>query len=57
MLNILSSVKVFIDKDDLYNYRGAGVKQTIATTIKCINTNGRLLHLLIIWPALTYRSN
>ena len=39
ILSILSSIKVFISKDDLYNYRGAEVKQIMVTTIKCISAN------------------
>jgi len=57
MLSILGSVKVLIGKDDLRDYRGAGVKRTIVTAIKCISADGRSLLPLIIWLALTYRSN
>jgi hypothetical protein len=45
---MLSSVKVFINKDDLRNYRGARVKRIIITTIKCVSANGRLLFPFII---------
>jgi hypothetical protein len=48
MLSMFSSVKVLIGKDDLQDYRGTGVKQTIVTAIKCISVDGRLLLLLII---------
>ena len=48
MLSMLSSVKVLISKDDLYNYRGAGVKRIMVTAIKCISANSRLLLPLII---------
>ena len=54
ILSILSSIKVLIGKDNLRDYRGAGVKRTIVTAIKCISADGRLLLPLIIWPALTY---
>ena len=57
MLSKLSSVKVLIGKDNLRNYRGAGVKRTIVTAIECISANGKSLLPLIIWLALTYRSN
>jgi hypothetical protein len=48
MLSMLVSVKVLVGKDDLRGYRGAGVKQTIVTAVKCISANGRSLLLLII---------
>ena len=55
MLSILGPVKVLISKDDLRDYRGAGVKRTMVTAIKYVSTDGR--SLLIIWPASTHRSN
>ena len=48
ILSMLSSVKVLVGKDNLQDYRGIGVKQTIVTTIKCISADSRLLLLLII---------
>ncbi|KAH7137943.1 hypothetical protein B0J11DRAFT_423019 [Dendryphion nanum] len=48
MLSKLSSVKVIVGKDNLHNYKGASVKQTIVTAIECISRNSRLLLLLII---------
>jgi hypothetical protein len=54
MLSKLGSVKVLIGRDDLRDYRGAGVKRTIVTTIECISADGRSLLPLIIWPAVTY---
>jgi hypothetical protein len=48
MLSMLGSVKVLVGKDDLRGYRGAGVKRTIVTTVKCISANGRSLLPLII---------
>jgi hypothetical protein len=48
MLSKLSSVKVLIGKDNLRNYRGAGVKRTIVTVIECISANSKLLLPLII---------
>jgi len=39
MLSMLSSIKVLINKDNLYNYRGAGVKRTMVTAIKCVSAN------------------
>ena len=57
MLCLLNSVKVLVGKDDLQDYRGAGVKRTMVTAIECISASGRSLLLMIIWPATTYRSN
>lgn len=57
MLSMLGSVKVLISKDDLRDYRGAGVKRTTVTAIECISADGRSLLPLIIWPASTHRSN
>jgi hypothetical protein len=57
MLCMLASVKVLVGKDDLRNYRGAGVKRTMVTAIECISIDGRCLLPLIIWPASTHRSN
>jgi hypothetical protein len=57
MLSKLSSVKVLVGKDDLRDYRGAGVKRIIVTVIECISADGKSLLPLIIWPASTYRSN
>ncbi|ORX99081.1 hypothetical protein BCR34DRAFT_495604, partial [Clohesyomyces aquaticus] len=48
MLSMLGSVKVLVGKDNLRKYRGAGVKRTIVTAIKCISADGRSLLLLII---------
>jgi hypothetical protein len=57
MLSKLSSVKVLVGRDDLRDYRGAGVKRTMVTAIECISADGRSSLPLIIWPAATHRSN
>jgi hypothetical protein len=57
MLSKLGSVKVLVGRDDLRDYRGAGVKRTMVTAIECISADGRSLLPLIIWPAATHRSN
>ena len=57
MLSMLSCVKVLVGRDDLRDYRGAGVKRTMVTAIECISADGRVLLPLIIWPASTHRSN
>ena len=48
MLYILSFIKVLISKDDPRDYKGASVKRTIITTIKCISANNKSLLLIII---------
>jgi hypothetical protein len=57
MLSKLGSVKVLVGKDDLRDYRGAGVKRTMVTAMECISADGKSLLPLIIWPASTHRSN
>ena len=57
ILYMLSSIQVLISKDDPRDYRGVGVKRTIVTTIEYISANSRSLLLIIIWPAITHRSN
>ncbi|KAJ8604149.1 hypothetical protein MRB53_041947 [Persea americana] len=54
---MLGSVKVLVGKDDSRNYRGAHFKRTTVTAIERINTDGRYLNPMIIWPAATHRSN
>jgi hypothetical protein len=48
MLSKLGSVKVLIGRDNLRDYRGAGVKRTMMTAIECISADGRSLLPLII---------
>lgn len=57
MLSMLGSVKVLVGKNDPRDYRGVGVKRTMVTAVECISADGRVLLPLIIWPALTHRSN
>ena len=45
---MLGSVKVLIGKDDLRNYRGAGVKRIVVTTIKYVSGDSKSLLPLII---------
>lgn len=47
MLSKLSSVKVLVGKDNR-GYRGARVKRTMVTAIKCVSANGRPLNPMII---------
>ena len=56
MLSMLESVKVLVSKDDLRGYRGAHVKCTVVTAVKCISADGRYLDPMIIWPASTHRA-
>lgn len=57
MLSMLGSVKVLVSKNDSRNYRGAGVKRIMVTAIECVSADGRALLPMIIWPAITHRSN
>jgi hypothetical protein len=56
LLSVLNSLKVLVGKNELRDYRGAGVKYTLITAIEYISADGRCLYPLIIWPAATYRS-
>jgi hypothetical protein len=57
MLCMLGSIKVLVSKDDVQDYRGAGVKRNMVTAIECVSGDGRSLSPMIIWPATTHRSN
>jgi hypothetical protein len=57
MLCMLGFIKILISKNNLRDYRGAGVKRTMVTAIECISIDGRSLLPTIIWPAITHRSN
>jgi hypothetical protein len=57
MLLMLGSVKVLAGREGKRNSRGARVKRTIVTAIKCISADGRYLNPIIIWPATTHQSN
>ena len=56
LLSAPTSLNVLVGRDDLRNYRGAGVQRTLVTAIECISADGRSLAPLIIWPAATQRS-
>jgi hypothetical protein len=57
LLSKLGSVKALVGRDDLRGYRGSVVKRTLVTAIECVSADGRALHPLIIWPAVTHRGN
>jgi len=57
MLSALGSLKVLVGRDDLRNYRGAGVKRTMITAVECICADGQALSPLIIWPGVTQVSS
>jgi hypothetical protein len=48
ILSILGIVKVLVSKDNMRDYRGARVKRTIVTVVKCISGNSRYLDTIII---------
>jgi hypothetical protein len=56
LLSVLNSLKVLVGKNELRDYRGAGVKRTLITAIECVSADGRRLYPLIIWPAATHQS-
>jgi hypothetical protein len=43
MLSKLGSVKVLVGRDNPRDYRGAGEKRTMVTTVECISADGRVL--------------
>lgn len=57
MLSMLNSIRVLVSKADIQQYRGARVKRTMVTAVKCISADGRYLDPMIIWPASTHRAN
>lgn len=48
ILYMLGFIKVLLSKDDLRDYRGAGVKRSMVTAIECISANSRFLLPMII---------
>src|SRR5437016_3230838 len=56
LLNVLSSLKVLVSKQDLRNCKGAGIRRTLVTAIECISADRRSLAPLIVWPASTHQS-
>jgi len=57
MLSILSFVKVFVNKNNVQDYRDAQIKRTIVIAIEYISINSRYLIFIIIWSVIIYRSN
>ena len=53
LLGVLNSLKVLVSKNELRNYRGAGVKRTLTTAIECVSADSRYLYPLVISPAAT----
>lgn len=47
-LNISQLPRVLISKDDLCNYRSAGVKRVLVMAIECISADSQSLEPLII---------
>jgi hypothetical protein len=56
LLSIPKSVKVIIGKNNKRGQRGAYIKRTNITAIKCMNADSRYLNPMIIWPASTHRA-
>lgn len=57
LLGKLGSLKVLVGQKELRNYRGASSQRTLITAVECISADGRCLDPLVIWPAVTHRSN
>jgi hypothetical protein len=57
LLSLQTSRKYVVHQDDLRKYKGAAVKCTLVTAVKCISANGRCLSPMIIWPVMTHRSD
>jgi len=53
----LTPVDDEVGKDDIRDYKSAGVKRTTVTAIEYISGDSRSLLPIIIWPATTHRSN
>ena len=48
MLNMPNSIKVFVGKNDIWDYKEIHIKQIIITAIKYILENDKYLNLIII---------
>lgn len=57
LLNDPRSVKVIVNRRDRKIYKPARVQRTLVISIECISADGRSLPPVIIWPAVTQRSN
>jgi hypothetical protein len=57
ILNMPSSAKVLVGRDDSTDCQGAGFKRTTMTAIEYNSATGKYLFLLIIWPGITHREN
>jgi hypothetical protein len=57
MLCMLGSIKLLVGMDCPRDYRGAGVKWTMAAAIECISANRTSSLPMIFWPATTHRRN
>ena len=56
LLSSLNSLKVFVGRDELRNYRGVHIQRELITAVECNSADGRYLDPLIIWPAATHQS-
>ena len=57
LLSVMGSLRVLVSSKELRKYRGTAVKRTNITAVECISADGRCLDPIIIWPAVTHRSN
>lgn len=54
ILNMSSSVKVLVSKNNMRGYKNARIKRTVVIFIEYINRDGKYLNSLIIWSASIY---
>jgi hypothetical protein len=57
LLSNLTSRKYVLHTADRRRHRGATVKRQLVTTIECILVKGKPVSPLVIWPAVTQRSD
>jgi hypothetical protein len=57
LLALLKTLKVLMFAEEISQYRGAAKKTRLIIVIKCISATGKVIHLIVIWPASTHQSN
>ncbi|KAJ6208587.1 hypothetical protein PSV09DRAFT_2194946 [Bipolaris maydis] len=56
MLSRLGSFTVLVGKDNIRDYRGAGLKRTTVTSIECVSASGEYLNPIVRYQASLYLS-
>lgn len=57
MLFMFDFVKVFMNKNNIRDYKNARIKRTTMIVIECINVNDKYLKSMIIWLITIHWSN